>query len=670
MRNPLLLLFFLYINAAFGQLSPLKVSDNQRFLTTKDNKPFFWLADTGWEAFHKLNHKEADFYFQKREEQGFTVIQTVVLAELDGLQTPNANGDLPLINLDPTIPNEAYFRYLDTFVDLAAMHGLYVALLPTWGDKLYKNSWGTGPEIFNPANAKIYGKWLGNRYKYHTNIVWVIGGDRDPRENSLDLAVWRAMAKGVTEGVGNPDKILMTFHPQPNTGGSSSYWFHDDNWLDINMLQTGHCQNTPMWDDISIDYNRQPIKPVFNGESIYEAIQVCFNAKELGYGSAYDVRKSAYLSVFAGACGHTYGCGPVIFFGEKKSNLFADLYGWKEALDLAGAKEMKYLRTLIESRPMLERVPDQSLILNEKNGNYDRIQATRGPDYAFIYSAAGHPIQVKLDVISGEKITAHWFDPRSGKNEFIGYFENKGTQLFTPPLPSFQVTPTQREDCVLVLDDASKGYSMPRFKADLVQKNYFELDIRLFEQSDSLHRPNKGEILLYGSSTMVMWKSYQTDLEGYKVQNRGFGGSQMSDAIHFFDRMVVPLAPPLILLYEGDNDLSVGHKSPLTIYEDFMTFMQMVEQKLPKTKVAMYALRPSIARESTMPLQREINQKLKEYCEKHPKNAFFIDVYDKLLTRDGKPNGDLLLDDKLHLNEKGYEVWTRETREFLKKNKY
>jgi hypothetical protein len=462
LQQILLALSFLFAcTISFAQLQQLKVSANKRHLVTADGKPFFWLGDTGWELFHKLNKEEATMYFKKRADQGFNVIQAVALAELDGLHSPNAYGNIPLINDDPIKPNEKYFQYIDSLIDIAASYHLYIALLPTWGDKLFKDSWGRGQEIFNPVNAFSYGKWIGNRFKNKTNIIWIIGGDRDPRKNSQDVEVWRNMAKGVIEGVGNADNALFTFHPQPKSTGSSSEWFHNDDWLDVNMLQTGHCRDTEVWETVSNDYKRTPTKPVVNGESIYEEMPVCFNAKELGYANAYDTRKAAYLSVFAGACGHTYGCGPVIFFGEKGSNFFANLHGWKESLDFTGANEMKYLRTLIESRPMLDRIPDQTMLVNEGNGVAERIQATRGKDYAFIYSAYGRPIIIKPGKISGSKLNAYWYDPRTGKSKLIGSFGNNKQLNFIPPLPVASPVPSQKEDWILILDDASKNYSVP-----------------------------------------------------------------------------------------------------------------------------------------------------------------------------------------------------------------
>jgi Protein of unknown function (DUF4038)/Putative collagen-binding domain of a collagenase len=452
-----LYLFVVFLLAVCGnagaQLQPLRVSDNKRFLVTRDGRPFFWLGDTGWELFHRLNKVDAEAYFKKRSEQGFTVIQAVVLAELNGLHEPNANGDLPLMNDDPSRPNAAYFDYVDTLIRLAERYKLYIALLPTWGDKLYKNAWGKGPEIFNPANSYAYGKWIANRYRNRTNIIWVVGGDRSPRDHSGDVAVWRAMAKGIQEGVGGGANALMTFHPQPDGSSSSSQWFQDDDWLDMNMLQTGHCRDTPVWELIGSDYSKKPVKPVINGENIYEEMPVCFNPKELGYANAYDVRKAAYLSVFAGALGHVYGCGPVIWFSQKGGDFFSAFHSWREALDLPAAKEMKWLRDLIESRPMLERVPDQGLLADEGGCAAERIEATRGQHYAFIYSAYGRDIVVYMDKLSAEKVKASWYDPRTGKTTVIGEFDGKGKRTFTPPLPVNSPVPSQREDWVLILDN-------------------------------------------------------------------------------------------------------------------------------------------------------------------------------------------------------------------------
>lgn len=459
MKNLLLLLIFHFSFFTFhsnAQLQPIKVSDNGRFLVKADGTPFFWLADTAWELFHRLNREEAEMYLKKRAEQGFTVIQAVALAELDGLRTPNANGQTPLQNDDPAKPNEAYWKHVDELLDLAAQNGLYIGLLPTWGDKINKSTWGKGPEIFTPANARSYGKWIGNRYKSRTNLIWILGGDRNPRPGSPDAETWRSMAAGIEEGVGGADKALMTYHPQPVDHGSSSNWFHGDNWLDFNMMQNGHCRDQRVYDKMAEVYALTPVKPVLDGEPIYEDHPVCFNPKELGHSNAYDVRKYAYFDVFAGAFGHTYGCHSVWQMWDKsREQVNLPLKPWSESLALNGAGQMQHLRHLIESRPFLDRVPDQTLLVDARSAVAEHIQATRGKDYLFVYSAMGLPVTLSLGKISGEKLTAHWYNPRDGKATATGTFDNRGTQSFVPPSTG------QGQDWVLVLDDAGKNYGLP-----------------------------------------------------------------------------------------------------------------------------------------------------------------------------------------------------------------
>ncbi|MEJ7645534.1 MAG: glycoside hydrolase family 140 protein [Chryseolinea sp.] len=444
---------------AFDIKAQLRVSDNHRYLVTADGKPFFWMGDTAWELFHRLNREEAEKYLKNRAEKGFTVIQAVVLAEMDGLHDPNPYGEIPLENDDPTKPREAYFQHVDFIIKKAEQLGLYIAMLPTWGDKVFKDRWGIGPEIFKTENARFYGKWLANRYKSQKNIIWVLGGDRNPRDEK-DIAIWRSMAAGIVEAAGGQDKALITYHPQPNNleDGGSSKWFHNDEWLDFNMFQTGHCRENNLWERISYVYNLKPVKPVIDGETLYEDHPVCFNANDMGTSSAYDVRKHAWIDVFAGAFGHTYGCHDIWqMYAPNRTPINAPHFPWYIAMDLPGASQMKFLRSLIESRPMLDRIPDQTLITDELGAN-DHIQATRGKDYIFVYSAQGKSFTLRTGKISGNSFQTYWYNPRNGEVTAGVKAEKKAEQKFTPPTSAYG------SDWVLVVDDASKGYTSPAFK--------------------------------------------------------------------------------------------------------------------------------------------------------------------------------------------------------------
>ena len=437
----------------------LKISENQHFLMRADGTPFFYLADTAWELFHRLNREETLRYLDNRRAKGFTVIQVVALAEHSGLSEANAQGDLPLIDNDPTRPAVTkgnapddqeqydYWDHVDFVVDEANKRGLTIGFLPTWGDK-WNKKWGQGPEIFNSENARIYGEWLGARYR-DKDIIWILGGDR-PIENDNHKAITRAMAAGLESGDGG--RHLMTFHP--SGGQTSATWFHDDAWLDFNMQQNGHCTDTDVWNRIARDYGRTPTKPVLDGEPLYEDHPICFDAAKNGYSDAYEIRKFAYWDVFAGAAGHTYGNHAIWQFHapQRGQGINGPTAYWTEAMDHAGAGQMQYLRRLIEARPFFQRVPDREILVEARDKGA-HLQATRGESYAFIYSPDGAPFSVKMGVISGTKLSTFWYNPRTGTHSAITTLNNQGAHEFVPP------TKGRDADWVLVLDDAAKKFA-------------------------------------------------------------------------------------------------------------------------------------------------------------------------------------------------------------------
>lgn len=433
-------------------LPSLKVSEEGHHLVHEDGTPFFWLADTAWELFHRLDRKEARTYLDDRAEKGFTVVQAVVLAELDGLDTPNPYGETPLHDNDPTQPNEAYFEHVDAIVEQAEQRGLYMGLLPTWGDKFNKK-WGTGPEIFTPENARAYGKFLGERYRDEP-VIWILGGDRNPAD-AEDEAIIRAMAEGLQAGDGG--RSLMTYHPQ---GGAQSWqWFRDAEWLDVHMFQSGHGGfDRPNYRTTQEGYDLSPPKPVIDGEPRYEDLPAGFDRNE-GWFDAFDVRQAAYWSVLAGAAGHTYGNNNVWqMWEEGRSPVLHARMPWHEALDQVGATHMGELRRLFLSRPFLELVPDQSVLAGSAGEGAAHQRAARGRTGRFliVYTPYGTPVSVKLEGIAGETARAYWFNPRTGDAEEIDTFEASGSRTFDPP-----EAPRRGHDWVLVVDDASADFGPP-----------------------------------------------------------------------------------------------------------------------------------------------------------------------------------------------------------------
>jgi hypothetical protein len=480
MKTPLHLLSLALVSlllapqSARAALPALKVSENRRFLVTADGKPFFYLGDTAWELFHRCNREEATAYLDLRAKQRYNVVQAVALAELEGLDDPNPYGDLPLIDADPTKPAVTpgtdpknrdaydYWDHVDFIIAEANRRGIYVGLLPSWG--AWTPNSRERPDVkvvFNSGNARVYGEFLGRRYGKNPGIIWVLGGDRIIKGHE---DFWRTMARGIATGTNGREDytgLTMTFHP--HGGGMSSQWYHDDAWLTFNMQQTGHgpasvaANQKTTWQKIADDYNRAPAKPVLDGEPLYEDHPIGFRAaRENGYSFDAHIRQRAYWHVFAGAFGHAYGHHSVWqMFAPGRRPINGPLVYWHDAIHRPGAAQMQHLRNLIESRPLLSRVPDQSLVVDSLKGS-DYIAATRGDGYAFIYSGQGRAFTVNLGKISGERAVAWWFNPRNGAAEKIGLIDNKGTREFTPhPHSGFGT------DYVLVLDDASKNFPAP-----------------------------------------------------------------------------------------------------------------------------------------------------------------------------------------------------------------
>ncbi|MCG6186187.1 glycoside hydrolase family 140 protein [Maribellus maritimus] len=452
-----LLLFLIQIiflpNNLFAQnkLQKLKVADNNRYLCYDDGTPFFWLADTAWEIFLKLNTEEASLYFEDRSSKGFNVIQCTILSENDfhTIDATNQYGQKPLINGDPekpdTIPgkNNDYWDYIDKTIKLAESKGLYIGLLPTWGEYVtteFRD--GIVNSIFDVDNAFIYGKFVGERYKNYTNIIWILGGDRSACTKEAK-AIWRSLAKGLATGLtGSEDysKMLMTFHPVGKRHSTDD--FPGEKWIDFNAIQSGHGTNILNWKMIQNDYNNYKNTPVIDLESSYPFLGENNNKEKTDFYA----RRAAYWSVFSGSFGHTYGHHGIWNFVKENENKNII---WKNAIQAVSSTQMGYLKNLIKSFPFFERIPDQNMIASNPGLDTDHIAATRGNNYALIYIPTGRPVAIRMGHIKGESVKAKWFNPGNNKYSQTETKPNSGLITFIPPnSPSSQ----QETDWVLILE--------------------------------------------------------------------------------------------------------------------------------------------------------------------------------------------------------------------------
>ena len=436
MKNNTLLFFliFLLVSCAVKKeettkIPLLKVSENQRFLMYENGDPFFWLGDTGWLLFSKLNREEADLYLSNRAEKGFNVIQVMVLHSLD---VCNFYGDSALINQDVSHPkitlganfenSEEYdfWDHVDYVVNLAEEKGLYMALVPVWGSNVKSGK-------VSRKQANDYSDWLAKRYAGNRNVIWLNGGDT---MGSDSTATWNIIGENIKKFA---PEHLQTFHPFGRK--QSSLWFHNASWLDFNMFQSGHrrydqddTENAYGQDNykyVQDDYELIPIKPTIDGEPSYEGIPQGLHDPTEPFWNANDLRRYAYWSVFAGGFGFTYGNSAVMQMQkpEDKNPAYGAREYWTEAIDMPGAQQMIHLKNLLLSKPFFERIPDETIVVNQGE-KYDYLAATRGKNYALVYTYNGREMDILMGKIAGETVKASWFNPRTGELLLIGDFEN------------------------------------------------------------------------------------------------------------------------------------------------------------------------------------------------------------------------------------------------------
>ncbi|KAL4166674.1 hypothetical protein KRP22_013929 [Phytophthora ramorum] len=370
-----------------------------RYLTrTASNEPFFWQADTAWELVHRLNKTSIDFYLKTRAEQGYNVVQTVLVSELDGTTRSNFYGDLPFNNSDPTQPNEAYFELVDWTVDLAASYGILIALVPTWG--MYVNGgWHSTTPIFNESNANEWGQYIGSRYP---GLPKILGGDsnvlwswnmsavqaawaEDPDQDLPSLLapiedtspVWASMRAGLKESESAQGyESVVLYHPAggwivkpqvtPLAYGHNMLQDEEDR-VSIDAVQSGHATPNPAstftpavgWDSTKNYENIAEMLDKFTGpvldlENHYEGAHDSFSLTRPIW-NASEVRTGLYHGVYGGSAGFTYGANSVWQMYEPRSDLVSDAVyydpqinqnatgSWRKDIYFEGATQIQYV---------------------------------------------------------------------------------------------------------------------------------------------------------------------------------------------------------------------------------------------------------------------------------------------------------------------------------------
>jgi lysophospholipase L1-like esterase len=201
---------------------------------------------------------------------------------------------------------------------------------------------------------------------------------------------------------------------------------------------------------------------------------------------------------------------------------------------------------------------------------------------------------------------------------------------------------------LIILSSAVSAQSYQRAKL-------WDAEINSLTEIDQKQTAPKDAVLFVGSSSIRVWRSLRKDLPDINFINRGFGGSYLADVNYYFERIITPYKPKQIVLYAGENDINDG-KTPENVLADFKTFVSLVRKNFPKTKIYYISLKPSPSRWHLVNKFRETNNLIKTEITKD-KNIIYVDVFNAMLNDKGEPQPELYVEDKLHLNEKGYAIW-------------
>ncbi|HTE33899.1 MAG TPA: DUF4038 domain-containing protein [Chryseolinea sp.] len=433
-----LLLFVVTLSAHSQSIFPLKISENRRYFTTQQDKPFLYHADTGWQIFITLTTAEAVEYLAFRKAQGFNTIQVQLAMSAD---QKNRYGNIPFDgDVDFSRPNEKYHNHIVEVLKKADSLGLLIVMAQPWLG-CCKEGFGNTPEKPIQKNGvdknRSYGKYLGKKFSGFKNLFWMMGGDNDPRGDRLSLV---AFAEGLYESA--PKHQLLTYHA--SAPHSSTDLFQYSPWLGFSFIYTYWREKPTDWvvhdliphvyEAALREWSKSDIMPFVLGESQYEGSGIIEN----DMGTPQIVRRQAYWTMLCGGAGHSYG-----------SDIWNFPANWRDIMRYPGATHMGYFIKFFEQIKWWTLVPDvrhQAVVSgygDYSKANYVTTAVSSDKKLMVSYLPEIQSIYVDFNYLSGTNFKCSWFNPSTGKKEPTFVVSSKSVQ---------RISPKNGEDWVLVVE--------------------------------------------------------------------------------------------------------------------------------------------------------------------------------------------------------------------------
>jgi hypothetical protein len=436
--NTLILLFVLSYTQA-QVVFPLKHSQNKRYFVDQNGKPFLYHADTGWQIFTQLTTEEAVEYLAFRKAQGFNTIQVQIVMSPEQV---SRYGQKPFHDdNDFSKPNEAYHDHIAKIIGKADSMNLLIVMSQPWLG-CCKEGFGGTPEkpILKNGVAKNrqYGQYLGKKFAKFKNLLWIAGGDNDPKEDRLPLF---AFIEGLYETA--PKHQFITYHASPPH--SSTDLFQYAPWLGFSFIYTYWREKPNSWVVSELqphvyeaairEWSKSDVMPFVLGESQYEGTGL---DKDNDMGNPHIIRRQAYWTMLCGGAGHAYG-----------TNIWYFPANWREIMHYEGATHLGYFIKLFESLPWWTLSPDirhQAVVDGYgewTKSNYVTAAVSEDKKLLVAYIPEIQSIKLDFNYLSGTTFKCTWFNPKNGKKEKEFTIDKKIVQ---------RVSPVNGEDWVLIVE--------------------------------------------------------------------------------------------------------------------------------------------------------------------------------------------------------------------------